>query len=255
MKRFIYLIFLVLVGCSSIPRGVSKAKILIKTQPTAAKIYVNNEYVGISPLTTTIWYEKSKFINIKAEPFYESQFPQNIYLKVPPIPPQMTIFMDYQAKERVEIEEKSAIQEEYLAEIESSEQVEAAEEVVEIIKVVTEKQLIKLPQIYFAFDSADLAESEKSKMTDLVKFLSENPAYILIVHAHADERGSAEYNRQLSYRRGLAVKKFLAQQVDNEIKIIIHGERISLSEENQKLDYQLNRVVSFSLEQAEEEAE
>jgi hypothetical protein len=51
----------------------------------------------------------------------------------------------------------------------------------------------------------------------------------------------------------MAVKKYLAQNVSNEIRIVVHGERVTFSEDNKKLDYLFNRVVNFSLEYIEDQ--
>ncbi len=243
MKKIFYLLFLILFGCSNIPKGVFKQKVTINTKPTPAKIFVNDKYIGISPVETTIWYKKEDFVNIKAEPFYDSQFPQNIYVKIPPIPPKMTIFMDYEAKERLGIIDEINKQLEAIPEPE-----EITPEVVEVVKIIKEPTLIRLPEIYFETDKFILRENEKAKMDKLIEILKDHSEYGLVIHAYADERGDPDYNRKLSFKRGLMVKQFLAQEVSNEMRIVVHGEQVTFSEDNKKLDYQFNRVVSFSLE-------
>ena len=255
MKKILYLLILLVIvfstiGCSGISRGVFKKKMLIQSQPTPAKIYVNGEYIGITPVTTKLWYEKEKFVNIKAEPFYESQTPQNIYIKIPPIPPKLTIFMDYQEKEKVDIMKK---QQELMTKMELQDITEVEKEIVEIIKIIKEPTLIKLPEIYFETDKDELVEKQQDKLFDLIVILQDHPEYNLTIHAHADERGNPDYNRQLSYRRGLSVRTYLAGQVENSMRIMVHGEQVTFSESNEKLDYQLNRVVNFTLEFNEQE--
>ena len=248
MKKIFFLLFPTLLGCSNIPKGVFKQKVTINTKPTPAKIFVNDKYIGISPVETTIWYEKEEFVNIKAEPFYESQFPQNIYMKIPPIPPKMTIYMDYEAKEKLDIIDKINKQLEVIPEPE-----ENTKEIVEVVKIIKEPTLIRLPEIYFDTDKYILSAKEKEKMDNLIEILKDHSDYGLVIHAYADERGDPDYNRKLSFKRGMAVKKYLAQNVSNEIRIVVHGERVTFSEDNKKLDYLFNRVVNFSLEYIEDQ--
>src|SRR6056297_2907032 len=117
--RFCYFILIialfVALGCAStkysqnIPKGIHKRNIIIKSLPTKAKIFLNNRYLGITPVKTELWYSHRSSINIKAEPLYPNQIPQNIFLRVPPIPDKMTIYMDYKPKIRAELEENDEL--------------------------------------------------------------------------------------------------------------------------------------------------
>lgn len=63
--------------------------------------------------------------------------------------------------------------------------------------------------VYFAFDSYRVAPSEVVKIQMAAEHLNMNPADVVIVEGHTDERGSREYNLSLGERRALAVREAL----------------------------------------------
>jgi outer membrane protein OmpA-like peptidoglycan-associated protein len=219
------------------PPGVTSQKILLKSEPTKARIYVNDVYIGKTPIKTTIWYEKEKFVNIKAEPIYPNQFPQNIFLKIPPIPPKLTIYMNYD-KRKYMMEEQAEFEEEAFV----------PEKIIEK-EYITQEIPVELPIIYFQSDQFDLNEESMNKLEKLSEILKENPDYNLSIHAHADERGEAEYNYRLSYQRGVAVKSALAEMgIEPErMEIFIHGEQKVFLESQELMELENSRTVDFQI--------
>ncbi len=63
--------------------------------------------------------------------------------------------------------------------------------------------------VYFAFDSYRVAPGEVYKVQQAADHLRSNPAQVVIVEGHTDERGSREYNLALGERRALAVRESL----------------------------------------------
>ncbi len=68
---------------------------------------------------------------------------------------------------------------------------------------------LKVDTVYFAFDSAVVKDSEKSKVTAVADYLKANPTAAVRVEGNCDERGTEEYNRSLGDRRALAVREML----------------------------------------------
>lgn len=104
--------------------------------------------------------------------------------------------------------------------------------------------------VYFAYNKADISENEHPKLKYLAEYLSKNPSYELTISGHSDERGSEEYNRALSERRALAVKKYVVSQdstVENRIKTIGYGEDKQLDSTGTPEGHAKNRRAGFEL--------
>jgi peptidoglycan-associated lipoprotein len=66
-----------------------------------------------------------------------------------------------------------------------------------------------LPSVYFGFDSASVAASERAKLQQAADYLEQNPGYHLLVEGHADWYGTSEYNLALGDRRASSVSDYL----------------------------------------------
>ncbi|MCY1010352.1 OmpA family protein [Nannocystis pusilla] len=65
-----------------------------------------------------------------------------------------------------------------------------------------------VPKIYFGFDNPNPEPADQEKLKALAECLKSNQAQ-LILEAHADSRGTEEYNIMLTDKRGVTVKEFL----------------------------------------------
>ncbi|NNC94494.1 MAG: OmpA family protein [Chitinophagales bacterium] len=72
----------------------------------------------------------------------------------------------------------------------------------------TEKP-IELPEIFYDFDRATLRAISKKELDGLIKTLDENPTITIEIMSHTDERGTNEYNVDLSDRRAKSVVDYL----------------------------------------------
>ena len=84
--------------------------------------------------------------------------------------------------------------------------------------------------VLFAYDSAQVDDSERGKVEAVAGYLKDNAAGVATIEGHCDERGSNEYNMSLGERRALAVRAYL-------MSLGIDGARIqtkSLGEEQAK---------------------
>jgi peptidoglycan-associated lipoprotein len=66
-----------------------------------------------------------------------------------------------------------------------------------------------LKPVYFDFDKSAVKASERIKLDEAAKYLSEHPEHRLLLEGHCDWRGTAEYNLGLGDRRAGAAKQYL----------------------------------------------
>ena len=67
----------------------------------------------------------------------------------------------------------------------------------------------QLVAIQFAFDSAQVADTERAKAEAAASYLKANSGTFVTLEGHCDERGSAEYNMSLGERRAQSVRTYL----------------------------------------------
>ncbi len=67
----------------------------------------------------------------------------------------------------------------------------------------------QLTAVQFAFDSALVDETERSKAEAAASYLKANAGTFVTLEGHCDEQGSAEYNMSLGERRAQAVRAYL----------------------------------------------
>ena len=63
--------------------------------------------------------------------------------------------------------------------------------------------------VYFDFDSSAIKASERAKLQEAQKYLSEPADHRLLLEGHCDWRGTAEYNLGLGDRRAAAARQYL----------------------------------------------
>jgi len=73
-----------------------------------------------------------------------------------------------------------------------------------------DRQALEAYTIHFAFDSAVIRGSERTKLQAVASALNSNPSDKLLIEGNCDERGTEEYNRALGERRALAARQALA---------------------------------------------
>jgi outer membrane protein OmpA-like peptidoglycan-associated protein len=78
---------------------------------------------------------------------------------------------------------------------------------------------INNPNVYFDFDSYRLNSDEKNKLEKIAGWITKN-GYQIRIQAYADDRGSDNYNIELSQKRALTIKNFLIKNGVNASDII-----------------------------------
>jgi len=100
--------------------------------------------------------------------------------------------------------------------------------------------------IYFALDRFAVAQAERPKLQNAVKWLAENADKNLVLVGHCDWRGTAEYNLGLGDRRAYAVKKFLESLgVDPSRLETLSKGQIDAKQSGGEADWQKDRRVDF----------
>ena len=121
-------------------------------------------------------------------------------------------------------------------------------------RIVKEKHFI-LKNIYYDFDEKKLRPVSKTTLDSLVTFLKENPAIIIELGAHTDNKGKPAYNIKLSQGRAESVVKYLISSDIDPQRLIAkgYGETVSIAP-NENPDgsdnpegRQLNRRTEFTI--------
>jgi len=88
--------------------------------------------------------------------------------------------------------------------------------------------------VYFEFDSSDLDDAARGRLTENAEWLKQDPSRTLTIEGHTDEVGTTEYNAALGERRAQSARDYMVRLGAEEarIKIITYGEEKPASEED-----------------------
>ncbi|MCB1739753.1 MAG: peptidoglycan-associated lipoprotein Pal [Gammaproteobacteria bacterium] len=80
--------------------------------------------------------------------------------------------------------------------------------------------------IYFDYDQSEVRPGDRDIVEAHGAYLAQNPNVRVVLEAHADERGTREYNIALSERRGRAVRQLMTLLAANpgQIEVVGYGE-------------------------------
>jgi outer membrane protein OmpA-like peptidoglycan-associated protein len=240
------LLFSLILGCTPykksilIPKGVFAQKIIMRSEPTEATIYINGREVGETPFKTSLFYSEDRLINIKAVPVYPNQFTQNIFVRVPPIPKTMTIYMN----------EKPQFVFTSNDDLKNPPAKRPPTEVVKLDTLYVDRiTYYTTPTIYFDLDKVDINGTDDLKLRSLVNFLKNNPEIYVDILGAADVRGGDKYNITLSLNRSKAVSEFLTRAGIKTERLYTRGiGRTSIYDaEANPMSFQESRTVIFNL--------
>lgn len=232
--------------------GMFSQKIKISTLPTKAKIIINEQEIGTSPVSYKIAHEDNRMLNIKAIPLYPNQYTQNIYLMVPPIPKTMTIYMnhfpeDYERNKEKEFVPPQKPEPEII--------VQTDIDTVYVEKTTTETVVLSLPAIYFDTDSYQIKAQESSKLQELLGILNTRQDTDLDIYGFADVRASEKYNLELTLNRAKSVRDYLVEHGIDEGRLHVygHGKVPKVSSEGTDMELSESRKVLFLLRKKQTE--
>jgi peptidoglycan-associated lipoprotein len=106
---------------------------------------------------------------------------------------------------------------------------------------------VKYEPVFFDYDSAQIRESERTKLEAVADYLKKNAGVGVIIEGNCDERGSADYNLALGERRALAARAYLAGLgIDGaNIQTKSYGEEKPVNAGHDESAWRLNRRDDF----------
>jgi len=101
--------------------------------------------------------------------------------------------------------------------------------------------------IHFAFNESTLTDSARSQLNDLSDCIKKGGGGKITLEGHADERGTEEYNLQLSNRRAASVRKYLTDLgvPPSRLDTVGYGENRPAVEGHDEAAWAANRRVEF----------
>lgn len=122
------------------------------------------------------------------------------------------------------------------------------------LKKIELEKAIRLENIYYDFDKADIRADAKPELDKLVKIMQDNPSIWIELGSHTDSRGNDAYNLDLSQRRAdSAVAYIISKGIGkNRIEARGYGERKPVNTcvngvKCSEAAHQLNRRTEFKI--------
>lgn len=103
--------------------------------------------------------------------------------------------------------------------------------------------------VYFGFDLSSVDASEGPKIEEVATYLRADPAVMLKVEGHCDERGTEQYNLALGERRALSIRQYLVDLgiEPDRVQTISYGEAVPADSNTTEDAYARNRRGEFLL--------
>ena len=101
--------------------------------------------------------------------------------------------------------------------------------------------------LHFGFNEASLPPDAQGRLADVARCIKEGGSGKLELAGHADERGTEEYNLQLSQKRAASVKKYLVDLgvSASQLKTVGYGENRPAVQGSNEEAWAANRRVEF----------
>ena len=104
--------------------------------------------------------------------------------------------------------------------------------------------------IFFDYDSYDVAGTAQSQLSKAAAYLASNPRIRVLIGGYCDERGSNEYNLTLGQSRANSVKQALVQAgiTPDRLRVVSYGKEKPFCTESTEECWQQNRRAGFSID-------
>lgn len=108
---------------------------------------------------------------------------------------------------------------------------------------------VRLKNIYFDFDRTTLKDESFPELNKVVDFLKQNESVEIEISGHTDNRGSDEYNVNLSQGRSQAVVDYIIGQGIDEFRLVArgYGETKAIDTNDTDAGRANNRRVEFTV--------
>jgi len=109
--------------------------------------------------------------------------------------------------------------------------------------------VVRLNNVFFDFDKADLRPESFVELDRVVKLLNENPSIAIEMSAHTDSRGADDYNFRLSDNRARSVMEYILSKGISADRITSQGYGETMPVDTNETDEgrQNNRRVEFKI--------
>ncbi|MTI22825.1 hypothetical protein E1176_17465 [Fulvivirga sp. RKSG066] len=108
---------------------------------------------------------------------------------------------------------------------------------------------VRLNNIFFDFDKTTLKSESYVELDKVVEFLKNNPSLEIEIAGHTDDKGSDEYNLNLSQGRAQSVVDYLIGQGIDEFRLVArgYGETVPVATNTTDEGRATNRRVEFTV--------
>ncbi len=108
---------------------------------------------------------------------------------------------------------------------------------------------VRLDNIFFDFDKTTLKPESYAELNKVLNFLESNPNVEIEIAGHTDNKGSDDYNVQLSHGRAQAVVEYLISQGITYERIVAqgYGEKVPVASNDTDKGRAINRRVEFTV--------
>jgi len=117
------------------------------------------------------------------------------------------------------------------------------------LKPLKRKVAIRLNNINFEFNSADLMESSHEELDRVLQLLKDNPDIKLEIMAHTDDKGTDKYNSVLAEKRAKSVVDYLVMSGAESNRLVSkgYGESVPLVPNDSDENRAINRRVEMKI--------
>ena len=117
------------------------------------------------------------------------------------------------------------------------------------LEKASEGSMAILNNIFFDVDKYDLKAKSIPELQKIIRFMKENPQIRVEVSGHTDNTGQAEYNKQLSEKRALAVYTYLVEKgiEKNRLVTLGYGSDRPIASNESEEGRQQNRRIEFRI--------
>jgi len=114
-------------------------------------------------------------------------------------------------------------------------------------EILEEGKMIRLKDVFFEFDQAELLPRSFMELRKLLKIMRENPQMVIEIRGHTDSWGKDFYNLSLSEKRAKAVVEYLNRHKieTGRTKYKGFGSQQPIAENETKEGRKMNRRVEF----------
>src|SRR5688500_5514719 len=100
-----------------------------------------------------------------------------------------------------------------------------------------------LRDVFFGYDSWTISDDQRQALNRDAEWMKSNPAALIKVEGHCDERGTSDYNLVLGEKRAKAVRNYLVELGvgANRLAVVSYGKERPFCNERSESCYQQNR--------------